>query len=963
MLAEWYFCCCISANPSDTEAFLSILDSLENPDSDSQLLYLAYKELKRTEYRMQIYAVPAVLKSLHRDDLPAGLKNTIKRYLKDLVKNVPEKVKNSILQLINLVFSSQSSEKIIQVVNTFVAESKHLPERRLTPTPYLDLKEFLPETLVLAILADQLENNEKLIDELIIAVNDQEQTDSNISLFLEAALDYQFGRLAFRLSVLIASLTSTEYPDTLRSLIAQKASVAAQAVAAQAEPDLLDAYAIALFRDKSTKNTPHNQCKRIIQESLRLSELRNLIREVSGQNPQDLDVPFRYVGIKNTPNRTDCLPILYWQIVLWELAAQIDASTTADELVKFWYPPTPTGLPQSLNVNCSETDLAQVKSHFQSLLNLRSLPIKISLKVNHANKFYINNEYRWILYSPWIALLEDPQEITKFISIKKWRKLVKLYPSADEPTLLFRTMGAAFVAIRLLQQLSQDNFEQIEFAARFIAHASDVNATVQRRYDNNNNNNNKKSSLPPPPPPLEGLLKFLVQQITLAGTGQFESIRPDIFVKICDNAQEEEEGVKPSDEESVFLNFVLPEVLISWIKDAYPSAVSSELSSSKLSGRWLSLIRDACNHHIRVSRYYFDFKKQQEAALVARFLHPELSRQLDERLNWESERLKHEKKPKEKGLWLAHRRKLLLTKQLHPNEWRSSEWDWDKVNWGDNSKEIASNRLVYTLELLDAIGHYSPEYEIDPNFLKETFDNLKHYLNGVGQAKELDRFIRLRLLEFIDSSILKNRAEEQNILASVLIEYGSIYEIKSLLERVYPTEADGRTFKETEPARQDLQVALLPMISNFLEKHRVLTEDNYDQTDNLSQQVKAKSPRETYKQLQYVELFQEWITRLLYLSSIPENNEGFSELGVNLANLRRTSLNKKATTTIRTKSFNVESRNNQKLINTNKEYMDDWLIKAINYNCDRLNVTMFYEDYDLNGVENLGSFRLAMINY
>jgi hypothetical protein len=918
MLAEWYFCCCISANPSDTEAFLSILDSLENPDSDSQLLYLAYKELKRTEYRMQIYAVPAVLKSLHRDDLPDELKNTIKRYLKDLVnhlvENVPDKVENSVRQLINLVFDSQPSEKIIQVVNTFVAESQHLPERRLTPTPYLDLKEFLPETLVLAILADQLENNEKLIDELITEVNDQEQTDSTISLFLESALDYQLGRLAFRLSVLIASLTSTEYPDTLRSLIAQKASVAAQA-----EPDLLDAYAIALFRDKSTKNTPHNQCQRIIEESQRLSELRNLIREIPDQNPQDLDVPFRYVSIKNTPNRTECLPILYWQIVLWELAAQIDVSTTADELVKLWHPPT--RLPRYLNVNCSETDIpAQVEAQFKSLLNLRGLPREIPLKVNHGNRFYINNQYTWLFYSPWIARLKNPK---------------KPYPSADEPTLLFRSIGTAFVAIRLLQQLSQDNFKRVEFAARFIAHASDVNATVKRR-----NNKDEFSQIYPP---LEGLLQFLYRQIRLAGTGQFESIHPRIFVEICDKGQLlQEEGAELSDEESVFLNSVLPEVLISWILDAYPSAVSP-----KLSGRWLSLIPDVYNHHIRESRH--SFPERQKAALVTRFLCPNYSHRLDERLNWKIERSHVNKKLR----WQVNYRKLLLTKRLHPNEWNGWEWNNENVDWGNDPKTIASNRLVYTLESLDALGRYISEYEIEPKFLEQTFSDWKHYLNGVGQAKELDRFTRLRLLEFLDSSILENRSEEQIMLASVLIEYGSIYEIKSLLERVYPTEADGRIFKETEPARQDLQVALLPMISNFLEKHRVLTEDNYDQTDNLSQQVKAKSPRETYKQLQYVELFQEWITRLLYLSSIHENNEGFSELGVNLANLRRTSLNKKATTTIRTKSFNVEFRNNQKLINTNKEYMDDWLIKAINYNCDRLNVTMFYEDYDLNGVENL----------
>lgn len=122
MLAEWYFCCCISANPSDTEAFLSILESLENPESDAQLLYLAHNELKHTEDRMQIYALPAVLKSLRRENLPAGLKNTIKRYFKDLTESMPEDVETSIRQLINLALSNQTSAKIIDIVNSFVRE-------------------------------------------------------------------------------------------------------------------------------------------------------------------------------------------------------------------------------------------------------------------------------------------------------------------------------------------------------------------------------------------------------------------------------------------------------------------------------------------------------------------------------------------------------------------------------------------------------------------------------------------------------------------------------------------------------------------------------------------------------------------------------------------------------------------------------------------------------------------------
>lgn len=438
MFAEWYFCCCISANPSDTEAFLSILESIENPESDSRLLYLAYNELRHAQDRMQIYAIPAVLRSLHRENLPAELKNTIKRYLKNLVErhlveNVPERVENRLRQLMNSALSDRASTQgTIEAARTFAKDSQDLPERRLSPTPYLDLKEFLPETLVLAILADQVENDEKLIGELVDElvteeVNEQDETSSSspIRTFLEAALDCQFGRLAFRLAASIASLTASEDPESLRSLIAKKASMAAQA-----EPDLLQTYAIVLYRDEGTKETAPRQCQRIIQESLTLSELRNLIREVpNNRDSNALDASFRRVGIQqNTRNRTECLPVFYWQIALWELAAQIDVSTTADKLAKFWHPPSDLPQDLSLYVNCSETDdPGQVEVQFKSILNLLGITKKNTLKVrksitlknNLKKRFHPNEGDIGLFFSPWIA---------------RTKKQHRLYPAADKPT-------------------------------------------------------------------------------------------------------------------------------------------------------------------------------------------------------------------------------------------------------------------------------------------------------------------------------------------------------------------------------------------------------------------------------------------------------------------------------------------------------------------------------------------------
>ena len=946
MLSEWYFCCCISAHPSDTEAFLSILDVLENPESDSQLLYLAYNELERTEGRMQIYSLPVVLKSLRRENFPDGLKEKIERYLNNLIENVPEKVKQSVQQLIKLALLNETDNftKIIKVVKTFIKESQNLQERRLSPTPYIELKDFLPETLVLAIIADiadRLENNENLVNKFIAAIKDNDETSSSISIssFLEAALENQFGRLAFRLAASIASLTSTADIE-LRDAIAQQASLAAHT-----EPDLLQTYALILFRDTSQENITSKQCDRIIEESLSLFELRALIQHIP-VNSSALNLSFRSIGIPNNPNRSDGLPVFYWQVILWELAAKIDALATAKQLEKFWKHPETGRLPPELLIYCDEADNpATVQTQFNSLIELLKLRGIKTLKVNPTKKAYIkNNQFIWLFLSPWFKRTANPRQ--------PYTRLDELYPNVDEPTLLIRMMGSVFVAIRLLQKLAHDrnNWEQVEFAARFLAHASDIVTTIEKR-----NNRKKEGETSLLSDSLTGLFQFSKRQIRLVGNGQLESIDPEIFVKICEEGLSFQKKNSSNKEETTFLDLVLPEVLISWIENAYPGIVSSQRSE-----RWLNFIKRVYNCHTaydNIPDKRHKFVERQKAALVVRFLvDTEFSFTPDDKLNWKTEY-------SEKGASEIKPRKLLLTRQkpkLHPNEWMKLEKDLEKVKSRNESdpKISISNLLVCTLELLDALGKW-PNFEIKAENLEDYFTKLKSYLYSAEKSRDIDRFTRLRLVEFLDSSMLENRseAEEQILIASVLLEYGSIYDLKKMLEKVYGREKDEKTFKETTDARDRLQVALLPMIYKRLEKETELLQNIHYGSDDLSQSRKAQSPRETYKSLQNAELFKEWVRKLLYLSSIEENAEDFSKLGLNLANLYHQSLERQANSTIRAKTLNVELRNNPMRLVLGQK-LTNLVIKGINYNPNQFTAKVFYEEFDtkkLDGekIENL----------
>jgi hypothetical protein len=467
MLTEWYFCCCISANPSDTEAFLSILHYLDTSESEPQLLYLAFNELRHTDDRMQIYALPRVLRLLCQDNLPSHLKQPINQYFDRLLDNTPGSLESSVQKLIGLTGSQSAPAKLLQAVDTFVQESKGLPERRLSSTPYIDLKDFLPETFVLAVLASQLEQNASLSASLVEAINEQDDGSSLVSELLQAALENQFGRMAFRLAVLIFSLATIEYPQEVRSLIANRASAAAHL-----EPDLLQTYAIALFSKSNQKHSSNSQCRRILYESQTLRELRNLLKDNFQENSENIDSLLRRVGVQSSPVRVQSLPIFYWQIILWELASHINAEATADILGGFLLP---GALPpfsrnrqqRELRVNCALTDSIECfKVQLENLLAIQHLP-PIRLEVISKQEFHLQGKFTWLFLSPWIT------RTTNRIP----------YPASSEPVLLIRLMGSVCFALYLLQNMTRKDFERMEFSARLVAHASDIMTLLERRWN------------------------------------------------------------------------------------------------------------------------------------------------------------------------------------------------------------------------------------------------------------------------------------------------------------------------------------------------------------------------------------------------------------------------------------------------------------------------------------------------
>ncbi len=889
MLADWYFCCCIKASPSTTKAFLSILEVLENPESDAQLLYLAYDELRRTDIWMQVYALPQVLQSLHKQHLTTAINKTIiVKYFEDLIDNLPKTAEETFKNLLlGMVLEKAEPVGIIKTLTEGIKVSQRYDSE--IRTPYLDLKEFLAETLMMAVIANQLENN----TEFAIALDSElEKEESPLKSLLENSLNYKFGRLAFRLAVIIYDLTKFKAFDDLISRIGDTPFSTASL-----EPDLLETSAYILIQDNLRNNDKNTvvTVKKIIQESLTLENLRRLKSSKSERqkysHTEDFIAPVQ--RIVENPNQDLCnsLSIIYWQSVLWELAARLDSTTTAEELAKFWQPPTE--LPSRIKIGSPYRETSEKwKQQLESLMNVRNE--RIFIEVEKKEIFSLPEESKWIFGSPWIRRLRD-----RTYKDKLW------YPTADTPENLVRLIVGSCVAIKLLQTKNQAHSVEL---SKLIAHASDV---IEKTYANwfknyNKDKNERKNVITQITLPLTGLALFGKRQINLVGTGKLESISPNSFVEILRNCHDLSND--KSDEKD-FLELVLPEVLMSWITDAYINAVGQNGSK-----RWLNLIPEVYDFHKKGNP---EDTVKQKAGLVMRFLCPEQFKD-DETLDW---------RKKIKGnTWRIHHRWLLLTlPKLPPEEWHKPTWDETQLD--------SSGRLVRALERLSALS-LLPDGDSIPEDMQGWQSEWEDCLNKVSKSVDLDRFIHLRLLELLENNLIIGKAPEaQRLIICILLEYGYLYDLERMIFWV----------DVTNPGAELQEIILQAM-------HRFLIKQNSANFLEVRNQRSVQDPVQTHIYFQKFELFQARITKAIYLSVERRNQRQTHILKTIYQRYRESSI----TTNLRVKYCDIEVQNTRKqIIQSKNDRVADWAIQAVVYNPNKFTATIFYNDFDLTGIINL----------
>lgn len=912
MLEDWYFCCCIKASPSSTSAFLSILETLENPETDRQLLYLAYSELQRVDSWMQVYGLPHVLNSFKHPNFPDSKRiDTIKPYLDNLLETLLDN--NTILKrLIKKLPGKLSDYEILDafretVQNYDARKHDHNPSQ----TPYLDLKTFLSEIVILSIIDSEIQIRSDLLEKFSTQLKNKERETYQ---FIRDCLDYKCGRLPFILSVSIAKNAGFE-SEELKQCFWQLSEHQSPCTLVL-EPDLLKSYIHNIYFNEIKKAGSKKDGKttapyQVIQEELLL--LRHF-SQLFNKSSKSME-PISRLGFAENPRLLETLPVVYWQCILWEVSAVYNITETAKALKNVW--DIPQEVNKTLEVQYSSRQENETwKQHLESLLTLREPGSKINW--TESSNSCILEHHRWLFVSPWIERYDHQPQ----------RKIDNRYRTALKPENLIRLVVGLNIATKILQTPKLKPSEGNPYR-QFIIHASDIIHKVfgkwLKTYSDGQNTDVIQLTLP-----LTGLALFADRETKLVGPGHLQSISPESFVQILRDA-----SLEPIQNpiEQNFLDLVCPEVLISWISDAYPSAIRGRNSA-----RWLSLISE-------VYGYYTSGKhpigSRQEAALVVRFLSILYDFNDYRPFDW---------RDKDKPRVKAHHRVLLLSSpDVTVTEWQ----DWDAYEKQLEGDWQLSSRIVRSLQQLQTLAKEYPDRNTVPPDCRPWLSEWRHCLNAVSKNMGLDRFTRLLLVELLDNPLLQD-PDSQKQIAYILLEYGCAYDLQKLLDYAFPAGSK-RDFCDSTIKNFDLQATIINAMQVFLEEQA--------QRFISGQELRnVQDPKITRIAFQKAELFQATLEKVAHLCSSYENE-------------RLTAFCQKSTQakkdekcrneiSLRQSQYAVELKNNIKqVILPKKEEITDVFCEAVTYDPNNYVANVLHYDFDLKGIKNFFSQDKKSENY
>ena len=938
MLVDWYFCCCIDANANKTHTYLAILGTFRDPDSDQVLLSTALQELQRTELWLQIYAFQYLLPLLTREDLSDGFRIQIKQYYLELLEHLPDEIDADIYkQLFHAIAFPSPINEIQQSVRKVAEAVQILSHRSTTRVPYLDLRLFLPETILFTIMYCQCQRSSEFRDVLM-----QELSDSFISpldILLENALmKYEYGRLAFRFAAYLA----VETAGSSKKQVMDRIWDDTHCNAAQ-EPDLLLTIADIQYLSNHNPDQSDLTVHLLINESFQMQYWQQNVNRPRKRKLRSENFPLRTMGFSLTSHSV--LETLLWQLTLWGMAVQLDSITSAERLSPLWSMP---------REEVPKVVVAKAPKHLQG--GWRSRLIHLAKLHYHSDDFikivvqpafkgrggHIDFRDFWLFFSPW---LRPGPNITPGDRRLNRKKSINCYPKAAEGNIpnsavILRLLACSVIAITLLRSLPADHdFRRVYIA--LIAHASDVifnvfQPSLKAQQGSEQRTNNEFAKMLEGRPELAGLMSYTQRQINKAGRGDYETISPQDFMNVLYSGPWHKKREDLAKKNS-FTRIVLPEVLMDWVANAYPGA-----NGKKGCGRWLEHLSSLYNvFNAPGGKNKHSYIEGQKAAVLVRYLLPDESSSLIPPYlrEWYYD-YHYKSRTKIPSEWQVHHRKMMLTDvNLHPDDWHRPEWNDEGIN--------STTRLVRALERFAALqnGSLTNAPDLETHWETEWIDELY----GVSDPRKMDRFIRLRLLEILDSPGLIHNPDGQELISFMLLECGSIYDLRKLFEIIYTPHPDHLGLTDVNQSRRVVRETIARAIF-----HETAT---YEQQEL---RLNAQDPQLTMQRQERLALLRDMLLTLTYLTQ-PGISQSNNDLRLN--KIIRTEYKNYQTRQSRQRLGEVEatvrfSQKDTRLIID--QPVEDWAIHSAVYNPNDQKMKLLVNEYDLATTRAFNCFKMNL---
>jgi len=736
---------------------LGLFEALDNALTAPEEALLAVRQLDRAEVWPRIYCVPKLVRAARLAGT-GSLRRAALEFLASEQFPLPNATRTELLAIAESVVWDSGEIANLKAIDALATASLARRSVELETLPYLELRHFAGETLLLSCLAQLMEFRQ--VRQTLATMDDENAVGANVKAWLAAAMDGRFGRLALRQA---AEILGRIDPGSASQIAADLWKV--EGVVPLLEPDLVETSVTLIF---SAAEPEHNDktvllCRGELLGLARFRELRDALPRRRRQPPAPV---LTRLGLGNWPGQSEPLAIslILWHVSLWRVLASLDTAKFLTSIRSTWTASWLHGerldFRRSLPVHRIGTD-PDPGPWFNCLRALASLRTPTDGRLTFERialgdrRYGLFRDYvQSFLASPWIE---------RDTGVTKTKENAEGLHARDALGLL-RLFAGSWLAVRSLSATTPGTVSNGRLAALdLLLHQEHV----LRSQFHECLSCAARETVPerPLPPgrqissPLIGLALFVREQADELLRGRTANISlEEVFSGGNDNP----------DSARWLASSLLP-----WIADL---AVS--FSAEPLAPDWLAKVPELASWLVRPDR-----RLRQNGALMLRFFHPGKAGLAAIREDFAWQRKIRAGRPFSPPLW-----DILMGP---PMVWQ---------DWLDLDAAIHTDDIHPVIRLAAAVERALTIDESCPDQVRVAWqDDLSALLGLVFGAMDLDRYLQFRLLAVLDSPHLIIHPELPQQIVQTLVQSGRPAHLHKLGEWLLgppPSAAASVVFRE-----------------------------------------------------------------------------------------------------------------------------------------------------------------------